>query len=168
MPEQFTEILALSKSGAGTVQRPVEAELESFPFSSLRVVEESVHELLASWQNGGSLVQRRRWHRVRFNKSILLVPLDDRSEQFDEEPRLVAGRDISLGGISFSHRRPLPYAKVAVAFESPEGISEMIVTRLSWCRFTSRGEYQSGGKFLRQIPRDPNAEPICWSALPPG
>jgi len=168
MQEPLLELVSSLKQKSRLERPEAEAELESFPFSSLRVVEESIHELLASWQNPRQVVQRRRWHRVRFNKMIFLVPLDDRTEEFVGEPRLVAGKDISLGGICFAHQRPLPHSKVAVAFEAPDGISELIVTRLSWCRFTSRGEYQSGGKFLRQIPRGEREAQIRWASLPPG
>jgi|GEM_PF-1326709 len=113
-------------------------------------VDAIVRNVLASWQESPRVLERRHDQRLPFPRRILYVPLCARSEQPIAPPRRAAGRDISLQGISFEHRDPLPHTKVAVAFEMPEGLSPYLVTKLTWCRFTSGGAYLSGGPFLRE------------------
>ena len=114
-------------------------------------VDQLVQDLLASWQHAAPAVQRRRWHRAQFDRPLVFVPLDEHSQEPIDRPRRVSGKDISLHGISFSHSRPLPYTKVAVAFAVEGGGCEPFLTRLTWCRFTRNGIYQSGGQFLKRL-----------------
>jgi hypothetical protein len=155
-----TAALALGSSGT--------AVLESLPFAAVQSVEGLVRQLMASWQKTSPFQQRRRWHRTVFSKRMVLIPLDEATEEPVDDARFVTGKDISLHGISFVHQRTLPYVKVALGLEMPGGVSAQVVTHLKWCRFTRQGVYQSGGQFLRQMETPADGPEICWPDLPPG
>ncbi len=115
----------------------------------LREIDGLVQSLVASWQSGGPLVERRCWHRVPFERLLGITPLE--GDLPADQMRVAKGRDISLSGIAFTHTEPIPHRAVAITLWDDAGQTESIVTQLSWCRFTRSGEYQSGGKFLRII-----------------
>ncbi len=124
-----------------------------------------VRDVLSQWQHPADAVERRSSRRIPFNKSIALFAVDEESEEPVGQPFLVTGRDISAQGVGFSHDGPLPNTKVAVAFEIPGGCSQFVLVKLTWCRFTRRGTYESGGTFLRPI-SPPIDAPLDWTAMP--
>jgi len=126
--DDFTEVSALERLGE---------------------VERLVGSALASWQDPEQVVQMRRFHRLPFQQPLLLTALDDRTDEPIGEPIRVHGRDISHGGLSIEHEGPLTCRKVAITLPEENGRSEMLVVRLTWCRFTRRGIYQSGGPIVR-------------------
>lgn len=135
-------------------------------FSALRSIQEIdclLASLVASWQISPQILQCRRSHRVHFCKPIALTPLDEAGQPCGETV-VAMGRDISLGGISFQHRQPLPHCRIAITFQADSYPIESIVTRLSWCRFTRDSAYFSGGKFLRTIKLAENI-PEDWDQL---
>ena len=131
----------------GSLSVPVAAQCDIRPddepagYDPSGDVEAVVRDLLTRWDQSVEGLDRRRTTRVSFQRHLLLVPLDGITEQPLEERRIATGRNISLLGVSFTHREPLPYNKVAIAFELPDGLSSLIVTRLNWCRFTRSGLY---------------------------
>lgn len=153
--DQPTDDLAASRFEAGSLHG------EGLP-------ENSVRQLLASWQSSRHLVQRRRWHRVEFQQQIQLTPFDVSNGSTFGESRRVSGRDISRGGISFCHADPLPHSSVLLEFELEEGGIAHFVTRLRWCRFVRQGGYHSGGEFVRQLAAEHEAARLDWESLPPG
>lgn len=110
-----------------------------------------VETLVASWNGPKTVVERRRWHRIPYQRPILLTPLHDETDEPIGEAFLVQGRDISLGGVSFAHLRPLACRKVACTFDPNSGCRDSVIVRLTWCRFTTEGCYQSGGQFMQTI-----------------
>ena len=80
------------------------------------------------------------------------------------DSKLAVGRDISLGGISFTHTDPLPCRNIAISFALDNGVLATAVTRLTWCRFTLDGVYQSGGLFLRTV-EFPDSHDFDWDRL---
>ncbi len=110
-----------------------------------------VDGFVASWHSSDASIQCRRWHRVRFERPLLITPLDESGDWPAGEPFPVSGRDISLTGISFLHEEPLAARKVAVTVYPPAGPPGSVVTLLRWCRFRRDGVYQSGGQFLREL-----------------
>jgi hypothetical protein len=117
-----------------------------------------VETLVASWNGPTTVVERRRWHRVPYDRLIQITPLDDSTNEPTGPPQLVTGRDISLGGVSFMHREPLACRKVACAFNPNSRSPESVVVRLTWCRFTKDGFYQSGGQFVQAVSRNGRGE----------
>ena len=87
----------------------------------------------------------------------------------DGEPVCTSGllRDISLGGCSFLHSDPLPSARVALTFGLENERTVTLMLRLTWCRFTQHGVYQSGGRFLKTIDL-PQGGALDWRKLERG
>ena len=106
----------------------------------------------ASWHASPPILQGRHWHRVRYAHPVLLRPLDAHS--VETRPLLVSGRDISLGGFSFVHADPLACRRAALTFLLDSKNRLPIEIRLTWCRFTREGIYQSGGTFVRPLAGD--------------
>lgn len=117
----------------------------------IRELETLLGGLVASWHASPPLTEGRSAHRVRYERPLLLTPIDSRSHHPAGEPQLVRGRDLSLGGCSFSHIDPLPCAKVALTFGLEDERQVTMMLRLTWCRFTQDRVYQSGGRFLKPI-----------------
>lgn len=61
---------------------------------------------------------------------------------------VVVGKDISERGIGFYHEKPIPYRRGLLAIDLPGDGLVRIEVDLLWCRFTSLGWYESGGRLL--------------------
>jgi len=118
---------------------------------SLEEVDTLLESLVACWNDPQRILQQRRRQRFPFRREIRVTPLNEQTGEPMGPPFLATGRDISLGGISFVHERPLPFRLVAVMLPSESGEPQSLVTRLNWCRFNREGLYQSGGPFLRVV-----------------
>ena len=109
--------------------------------------------VVASWHSSLGSLHSRRWHRVAYDKPLLITPLDDLTERPSQDAFLVQARDLSLSGLSFCHPRPLASRKVIVQFRGEDpSATEGILAILRWCRFRRDGSYQSGGQFVRAVP----------------
>jgi hypothetical protein len=128
-----------------------------------REIDNLVQSVTATWNGPCPLLQKRRWHRVLFDRPIVLTPMDGEAQG---QPMVARGHDISLGGISFFHASPLPFRLVAVTLLRSDGDLESVMTRLTWCRFNRDGRYRSGGRFLRKIEVDLGCG-SDWNVLPP-
>jgi hypothetical protein len=117
----------------------------------IRELERLLGGLVASWHASPPLTEGRSAHRVRYERPLLLTPIDSRSHSPSGEPQLVRGRDLSLGGCSFCHPDPLPCARVGLTFGLEDEQQVTMMLRLTWCRFTQDRVYQSGGRFLKPI-----------------
>jgi len=127
-------------------------------------VHSMVRDVLSQWQHPTDALERRDVPRIAFQKSLALFEVDQSSETPIGEPQLVIGKDISMYGVGFRHDGPLPFTKVAIGFELPDGCSQFILVRLTWCRFTRRGHYESGGTFLRPIDA-PDGVSLEWNSM---
>jgi hypothetical protein len=112
-----------------------------------REVQAVVADLLSSWQNGRALWERRRGHRQTLETTVRITPLDD-ADQPVGDALIVTTRDISPAGFSFIHGVPLAFRKVRAEFLRPDGQTETLPARLTWCRYRGLGRYESGGQFL--------------------
>jgi hypothetical protein len=124
---------------------------------------------VASWHSSLGSLHSRRWHRVAYDKPLLITPLDDVTERPAANAFLVQGRDLSLSGVSFCHPLPLASRKVIVHFHGDDAsATEDLLAMLRWCRFRRDGSYQSGGQFLRcvPLPSDSSWPQIECSGLP--
>lgn len=109
---------------------------------------EMVETLKASWNRSSLGWDRRHDTQRQLTQLAKLVPLDDRTEQPTGSEITVTTRNISTGGIGISHKHPLPFKKAAITLTLPDGSRMTVIVRLLWCRFTSAGRYDSGGRFL--------------------
>jgi hypothetical protein len=130
----------------------------------LAELEQLVASVVASWQASPCLLDSRRWHRVGYCRPVVLTPLADECAR-EGTSWSITGKDISLGGFSFLHIRPLPHRFVAVTFVAGVATPVTLLVRLTWCRFTRESRYQSGGSFVREIVLD-RAPADDWLRLP--
>jgi hypothetical protein len=125
--------------------------------------------VVASWHSSLGSLHSRRWHRVTYDKPILITPLNDLTERPSQKAFLVQAHDLSLSGLSFCHPLPLASRKVIVQFRAEgqtaadQGAEEGILAILRWCRFRRDGSYQSGGQFLRAAVIEQTARGL-WKA----
>lgn len=56
--------------------------------------------------------------------------------------------DFDERGITFQHPRPLHDRRALVVMEGPNQTRIAAEVDLSWCRFSQRGQYTSGGRFV--------------------
>ena len=104
------------------------------PLKTLRnmyEIENLVTTLVASWQDATNVFQSRRWHRVSFSEPVGLMPLNPQTFAPIGKLNLVHGRNISSGGISFTHVNPMPHTIVAITFPSHNGSCDSVMTRLN-------------------------------------
>ncbi|WP_425395939.1 hypothetical protein [Aeoliella sp.] len=77
-----------------------------------------------------------------------LAPQPDEVPDLQYHTMVVVGRDISDRGIGFFHQKPIPYRRAVLSIDLPvEGLVQLEIDLL-WCRFTSLGWYESGGRIL--------------------
>jgi hypothetical protein len=111
--------------------------------------------VVASWHASFGSLHSRRWHRVAYDKPLLITPLDDLGDGAAGRTLVAQGRDLSLSGFSFCHTQPLASRKVIVQFrDEATSTVEGLLALLRWCRFRRDGVYQSGGQFVRAIALD--------------
>jgi hypothetical protein len=124
---------------------------------------------VASWHSSQCSLHSRRWHRIAYDKPLLITPLDEVGARPSECAFVAQGRDLSLSGLSFSHAQPLASRKVIVQFPSEDcAASEGILAILRWCRFRRDGVYQSGGQFVCTTPVIANIATLANGARPLG
>jgi hypothetical protein len=100
--------------------------------------------------------ERRQYGRIALPLVLQVTPLDQTGQRLKHLALQVVGKDISPRGISFFHERPLPHRRAIVNFEHAEVGQFSLEVDVSWCRFTSPGWYQSGGRLIRTLPRRPS------------
>lgn len=143
--------------GPPSVTAPPRDSLDASILQRLGEIGGMVDALMASWHSSRQVLHARRWHRFQYQKPIAITAIDSKTELPTGPTLLAFGRDISKGGLSFTHVKPLSSRKVAVSFELDDGTHASIVTELKWCRFTLEGHYQSGGQFLHTAKLDVTA-----------
>jgi hypothetical protein len=90
--------------------------------------------------------ERRRDTRFPYPHPVYLTPCD--ADREADETIVVIGRHLSLHGIDFYHRQPLPYRRVIASLDAGEHGWLGLLLELSWCRFNRHGWYDNGGRFL--------------------
>ena len=94
------------------------------------------------------LGERRRRRRVAIPWPLELTPAGA-SGRTQGEPLAVVGRSLSAHGVDFYSLQPLPDRFVRVRFPGFAGEPAwQSLLRLQWCRFTTRGWYENGGRFV--------------------
>jgi hypothetical protein len=97
--------------------------------------------------------ERRQYGRIPLPLVLQVTPLDQTGQPLEQLELEVVGKDISPRGISFFHGRPLPHRRAIITFEHPDVGQFRVEADMSWCRFTSPGWYQSGGRLIRTVVR---------------
>lgn len=111
--------------------------------------------LAASWHPVGRTIQLRRWHRVPVQIPIIVTAWEEDGAATRHRRWTGLMRDVSPGGLSFTHASPISCRRVAVLVDEDESKKPAgVIVRLSWCRFTKSGVYQSGGAAMRSLSDD--------------
>ncbi len=121
---------------------------QAAPLLRLTEISRIVNQVVASWHSPTALGEQRRWQRMNYRRPAVITPLEDRTGEPLAQHKIVSGRDISPNGFSFTHLDPIACRSAIVTFAFEQRPWNAIVIRLSWCRFTRAGVYQSGGKFV--------------------
>jgi len=115
-------------------------------------VRSQVLSLFATLYPQGGLVERRGEQRCPFPYLVSLTPVDEDDEPIDAEPVVVAGKHLSERGLSFYHIKPLPHRRMIATLGTGKGGEQAFIIDLNWCRFTQKGWYESGGRFIQSVP----------------
>ena len=93
--------------------------------------------------------ERRRTKRHPFPNPVYLTPLTADEKPILDDTVAVIGRHLSLLGLDFFHRDPIPYRRAICSL--PYGPESWVglVMNLTWCRFNGSGWYDGGGHFVR-------------------
>jgi hypothetical protein len=94
--------------------------------------------------------ERRCERRYPYPHPVYLTPLTDDGPQVDQTVQ-VFGRHLSEHGLDFCHRDPLPYRRVIASLPIAGGWLGLVLD-LKWCRFTTDGLYDNGGRFVGAVP----------------
>jgi len=125
-----------------------------------------VETVVASWNAASPVVEKRRWHRIVLEMPIAIADFDISSSRRSSDWKRARGCDLSWGGVSFQHVHLLSQRHAVVTFFPGKDALEPVVVRLTWCRFSRQGIYQSGGRFLRKVDWQFGEQPD-WDHLEP-
>jgi hypothetical protein len=115
-------------------------------------VQSQVLALLGTLQPNVQLLERRHDARYPFPRLLELTPVGADGISPCGESVVVVGKHLSPRGLGFYHQQPLPYRRMIVSLESGNGHYFAFLIDLNWCRFTKKGWYESGGRFLQAVP----------------
>lgn len=125
---------------------------------------EQIETLVARLQSPPKF-ERRRYERVAMPVLLQLTPLDDGGRPRSDQTITIVGKDISQRGLSFFHDRPLPYRRAIAALDHPQLGRFSAEVDIRWCRFAKPGWYESGGRLIRAIAREPMPTPAERTSL---
>ena len=108
-----------------------------------------VQRALAGKQTKNSPGERRRQHRTPYPYLIKIVPVAADGETRLADELVVVGKHLSLGGLDFYHRDPLPYRWALAWLDGGSRPAQPVLVELLWCRFNKQGWYENGGRFVR-------------------
>ena len=93
--------------------------------------------------------ERRREERYPYPYPIYLTPLNSPCGR--DETIVVIGRQLSLHGVDFYHRDPIPESRMIASLNAHEQGWIGLLLELTWCRFNRHGWYENGGRFLAVV-----------------
>ena len=127
------------------------ADIEASP-QEASGVQSQIWGLLGSLYPRGNIVERRTERRFPYPYLIRMNPVGNGGVTPESESVVVVGKHLSENGLGFYHPKPIVQHRVIVSLETPNGVRLAFLMKLTWCRFTRQGWYESGGKFLKAVP----------------
>jgi hypothetical protein len=109
-----------------------------------------VHSVIRLLLQHSIAVERRRDRRYPYPHLVTLIPVAPDGTHLTDETTVVVGKQLSVGGLNFYHREPIPHRRAIVVLEAG-GNRAALLMDLTWCRFTRRGWYENGGRFLQAV-----------------
>jgi hypothetical protein len=107
-----------------------------------------VQGLLAAMYPHGITLEKRKDARYPYPHLVYLTPVAGDGVTPAGASIVVAGKHLAEQGLSFFHPEPIPHRRMIASLEAGQGRWLGVLIDLSWCRFTSLGWYESGGRFL--------------------
>ncbi len=107
--------------------------------------------------------ERRARTRYPIPYTFQLIPLDEAGKPRLEKTTTVVGKQLSQGGISFSHDQPLSCRGAIVSLIHPNVGRFAVEVDLLWTRRTVIGIYESGGRLIRTVRGH-----TLWTVCTPG
>lgn len=115
------------------------------------------HDLIHSGGAAGGR-QRRNEQRFPYPQLIRMAPVGSDGRSPLGESIVVVGKHLSARGIDFYHREPLPHRRMIAWLETKGGQTHTVLIELLWCRFTSKGWYDNGGRLLKVVDLPPSVD----------
>ena len=94
--------------------------------------------------------ERRCDLRTPFPYLLRLMPVDASGTEIGDAT-VVVGKEIAERGLGFYHQHPLPHRRALVRLDHPQAGYFSAILDIKWCRFTSAGWYESGGRIIQWI-----------------
>ena len=111
-------------------------------------IRRQVWSLLAGLYPHGSSTERRAVQRFAYPQLLYLTTTLADGHSPSDTTLVVVGKTLSEGGLGFFHREPLPERHVIASLPNHEREFVAFLLDITWCRFTTMGWYESGGRFL--------------------
>jgi hypothetical protein len=134
----MTSCPAIAAAGRFTMAAAVDASLR-----------EQVRAVLLGLYPAGKVIERRRERRYPYPHLLYLTPADQPPEA--SKSIVVVGKQLSERGLGFYHQQPLPHRRMIASLDAGDHWLGLLID-LTWCRFTRKGWYESGGRFLETVP----------------
>lgn len=99
--------------------------------------------------------ERRQYARQPMPMLLELTPVDPESGAPAGDPVIVVGKSLSEAGIGFFHQDSITHRRVIVRIENLPEDDVAFLVDLAWCRYTRYGWYESGGRFLKVVEKQP-------------
>lgn len=109
-----------------------------------------VHSVIRQLLQQTVAVERRSDRRYPYPHLITLIPVAPDGTHLTDETTVVIGKQLSVGGLSFYHRQPIPHRRAVVVFEFGSHRAALLVD-LAWCRYMRQGWYVNGGRFIQAV-----------------
>jgi len=97
-----------------------------------------------------ALIERKRG-RSPICSRLELIPMDSEGKLLHSETLEVVGKDLSTAGLAFSHMRPLPSQRAAIAFTHPKTGYLAVEVKVLYSELTATGLYESGCRLVRKL-----------------
>jgi hypothetical protein len=119
--------------------------------TSAETIRRQVHSLLSGMYPQQPSVERRSSLRFAYPQLLRVTSTLADGHTPGDRKMVVVGKTLSEGGLGFFHEQPLVDRRVIVSLSTPENEPVSFLLDITWCRFTTMGWYESGGRFLEVV-----------------
>jgi hypothetical protein len=132
-------------------------------------VRKQVRGLISAMLYGpADVVERRHEVRCAFPQPVYLTAVGEDGITPDGESIMAVGKDLSESGLGFYHDTPLPSRRMVVSLQMGDGRWLAFVIELTRSRLIRQGWYESGGRFLENVPSPMETATSPTEATAPG
>lgn len=114
-------------------------------------IRRQVWSLLAGLYPHGPVIERRAAQRFAYPQLLYLTTTLEDGITAGHQTLVVVGKTLSEGGLGFFHREPFAERHVIASLPNHNQQYIGFLLDITWCRFTTLGWYESGGRFLQVV-----------------